>query len=319
MAVGYSVRCLWESDFQWKARSQFIETWRYHYPEDRLSALSMVWANMKFLGCRYPVETEELVKELESKCPRISLPCKAVKKPKPLIENFTIYEIEGGDDNSINNPVSVINESAQKSRKAISFEDLGMTDNTGFYSCAVVIDDKIIATGEGPGKKQAKRNAAENALTILRDLQPIIRVSSATQQHETAPCLSKTDLMSKAYEKAPVISDDNIGNRMLRKMGWKGIGGIGRDGQGRAEPVLGIGTDGKLGLGCKTSEKSKVTGTSVQEALKAFIAGPEQQIKFSSELSKEDRVVVHKISQQYGLKHKSYGADNERYLVVSKS
>ena len=319
MAVSRCVRCLWESDFQWKARSQFIETWRGYYPDDRLAALSMVWANRKFLGCRYPLETEELVKELESKCPRISLPYKAVKKPEPLIENFKIYEIEGGDDNSTNNPVSVINESAQKSRKPISFEDLGMTDETGVYSYAVVIDDKIIATGEGPGKKQAKRNAAENALTILRDRQPIIRVSSAMQQHKSAPCLSKTDLVSKAYEKAPVISDDNIGNRMLRKMGWKGIGGIGKDGQGRAEPVLGIGTVGKLGLGCKTSEKAKVTGTSVQEALKAFIAGPEQQIKFSSDLSKEERVVVHKISQQYGLKHKSYGAVNERYLVVSKS
>lgn len=60
-------RCLWESDLQWKARSQFIATWKDHYPDDKLSALSMVWANMKFLGCRYPAKTEEIVNELESK------------------------------------------------------------------------------------------------------------------------------------------------------------------------------------------------------------------------------------------------------------
>ena len=62
--------------------------------------------------------------------------------------------------------------------------------------------------------------------------------------------MPKADLVSKAYEKAPSISDDNIGNQMLRKMGWTGSGGIGKDGQGRAEPVMALGTDGKFSLGC---------------------------------------------------------------------
>lgn len=318
MAAKRCVRCLWESDFQWKARSQFIETWKHHFPDDRLVALSMVWANMKFLGCRYPPKTEELVTELESKGPRISLPDTAVRKPKPLIENFTVYEPEEGDKSLNNNPVSIMNESAQKSKKTISFEDLGLTDKTGFYSFAVVIADKIIATGEGPGKKLAKRNAAENALSILRARQPVVRFGSASKQHQSAPCVSKTELVSKAYNKAPSISDDNIGNQMLRKMGWIGSGGIGKDGQGRAEPVLAVGTGGKFGLGCNPTEGADVTKNSVEEILYLFISGNDREIRFSNELSKEDRALVHKISQQYGLKHRSFGKDKDRYIVVSK-
>lgn len=311
------LRSLWETDIQWKARSKFIETWKYHFPEDRLAALSMVWANMKFLGCRYPAKTEELVNELESKG-QISIPDKAEKKLKPLIENFTIYEPVEGDECANHNPVSIMNESAQKSKKEISFEDLGLSDETSLYSYAVMIADKIIATGEGPAKKQAKRNAAENALEILRARQPVVRVGTASRQHQSAPCVSKTDLVSKAYKSAPSISDDNIGNQMLRKMGWTGSGGIGKDGQGRAEPVLAVGTDGKFGLGCNPTQGADVTKRSVQEILHSFISSTDQEIKFSNELSKEDRALVHKISQQYGLKHRSYGKDEDRYLVVSR-
>ncbi|XP_078350233.1 NF-kappa-B-repressing factor-like [Oculina patagonica] len=310
-------RCLWESDIQWKIRSQFIETWKDHYPGDKLAALSMVWANMKFLGCRYPAKTEEIVSELESKA-AICIPDKAIRKPKPLIENLTIYEPVEGDERTSTNPVCILNESAQKSKKTISFDDLGVNGKTGTYSCAVTISNKVIAVGEGASKKQAKQDAAKNALEILRPRQPVIRVGSRSQQHESAPCVSKTELVSKAYEKAPSIAEDNIGNQMLRKMGWTGSGGIGKDGQGRAEPVMAVGTDGKFGLGSDPTQGAMVRKSSVQDILMSFISGPDREIKFSNELSKEDRALVHKISQQYGLKHRSYGKGDDRYLVVGK-
>ena len=310
-------RCLWESDFQWNARRQFIETWRDSFPEDRLAALSMVWANMKFLGCRYPTSTEDIVIELESKAP-ICLPERAVRKRKSIIANFSIYEPEEQDESANNNPLSILNESSQKSKKNISYEDLGRNDETGRYSCTVTIGDKTIAVGYGDGKKQAKRNAAEEALAILRPCQPIVRVRS--HQHDSARCVTRSDLVSKAYEESPNISIDNIGNQMLRKMGWTGSGGIGKECQGRVEPVMALGTDGRFGLGHdSTVTGSAVTKVSVKDVLMTFISGPDQEIRFSNELSKEDRVVVHKISQQYGLKHRSYGKGHDRYLVVGKS
>ena len=51
----------WESRHEWVARISFIEDHLPTYGFERALSLSMVWANMKFLGCRYPEATERLV------------------------------------------------------------------------------------------------------------------------------------------------------------------------------------------------------------------------------------------------------------------
>ena len=51
----------WESRHEWVARISFIEDHLPTYGYERALSLSMVWANMKFLGCRYPDATERLV------------------------------------------------------------------------------------------------------------------------------------------------------------------------------------------------------------------------------------------------------------------
>lgn len=51
----------WEARHEWTARISFIEDHLPTYGFDRALSLSMVWANMKFLGCRYPSATEQLV------------------------------------------------------------------------------------------------------------------------------------------------------------------------------------------------------------------------------------------------------------------
>ncbi|XP_053320120.1 CDKN2AIP N-terminal-like protein isoform X2 [Spea bombifrons] len=54
-----------ESEKQWKARRSFILNNLEHFREDseidRLLALSMVWANHVFMGCRYSHELLEKV------------------------------------------------------------------------------------------------------------------------------------------------------------------------------------------------------------------------------------------------------------------
>ena len=307
-------RCNWESDFQWKSRLQFIENWKGYFSESRLAGLSMVWANMKFLGCKYPPKVEELILDLESRAP-VSVPVKkTMKKPEPLIENFTIYESADSDACNVN-AVSILNESAQKCKKTVSYEELGITPSA-LFSCAVTIKDQVIAIGEGSGKKEAKKDAAEKALALLRSCQPVVQ--KRTPQQDSAKSVSKSELVAKAYEEAAKISEDNIGNQMLRRMGWTGVGGIGKDGQGRVNPVMAVGVDRKFGLGSNPTEGAAVNKGSVRETLMKFIAGPEQDIKFSSELSKEDRALIHKLSQQYGLKHRSYGKGEGRFLIVSK-
>lgn len=44
-----------------------------------------------------------------------------------------------------------------------------------------------------------------------------------------------------------------------------------------------------------------------------------EDLAFSSSLGKEERAVIHKAAQKYGLKSKSHGKNETRYLVVSRS
>ena len=53
----------WESRGVWESRISFIEDNLNKFGLDKVLALSMMWANMEFLGCRYPEETEALVRD----------------------------------------------------------------------------------------------------------------------------------------------------------------------------------------------------------------------------------------------------------------
>ncbi|KPI96471.1 NF-kappa-B-repressing factor [Papilio xuthus] len=45
-----------ESEDHWNLRKAFMERWKHDYPEERLVCLGRVFANMEFMGCRYPAE-----------------------------------------------------------------------------------------------------------------------------------------------------------------------------------------------------------------------------------------------------------------------
>uniref|UniRef100_A0A8C6SZ06 CDKN2A interacting protein N-terminal like n=1 Tax=Neogobius melanostomus TaxID=47308 RepID=A0A8C6SZ06_9GOBI len=61
-------RGYWESDKHWTPRREFILRNMAEFPAaeqlDQLLALSMVWANNVFMGCRYSDELLERVKEM---------------------------------------------------------------------------------------------------------------------------------------------------------------------------------------------------------------------------------------------------------------
>lgn len=53
-----------ESDEHWELRRAFMEKWKNDYPEDRLVCLARVFANIEFMGCRYPIEVMQEVARL---------------------------------------------------------------------------------------------------------------------------------------------------------------------------------------------------------------------------------------------------------------
>ena len=308
-------KSVWENEIQWQARSEFIDAHKCTIPIEQLDALSMVWANMEFLGCRYPEPTEEKVKQLEAGSSRaMAIPTEIKRKQeegnkKPIIKGFTLYV---RDSKGPENPISLLYGNAQRSKKSIEFQELGEKD--GMYSYAVVIDNVVIATGQAPNKKNAKHNCAEQAVQILRASQPVV---DELLSHEKAQVVEKDHLAPGNKVDAPRISESNLGSQMLRKMGWTG-GGLGSGGKGRADPVLVDETQDRRGLG-RDAADGGVNKISVKNTIRNFIMdNHRKELRFSSDLSREDRAVVHRVCQQHGLRHKSFGTGEGRYLVISK-
>lgn len=62
-------RLMWESDHEWKLRTHFIDANMPFYQGDRLGALSMTWANWKFMGCTYGDSVQAILEECHDRCP----------------------------------------------------------------------------------------------------------------------------------------------------------------------------------------------------------------------------------------------------------
>ncbi len=231
------------------------------------------------------------------------------------MNGLTIYVPENPSSSA--SSISILHESAQKSRKSIEFQELGCqkeSKDVFSYSTAVEIDGKVIATGKAANKKDSKRNCADMALEILKKSQPVLVKSL---NHTNVTQVKKNELTKESYRNSTKIDDNNIGNKLLRKMGWKGDGGLSNG--GIADPVFVDGAEGRRGFGNKDDSR-QVESQSVEKVLLDFIRQQtEIEIKFSNDLSKTDRALIHKLSQKYGLGHKSYGTGENRYLLVTRS
>ena len=77
---------------------------------------------------------------------------------------------------------------------------------------------------------------------------------------------------------------------------------------------------GRKGLGLQASQGGgKDFQRKVTQMLQDYIKNDEQQdLYFSSELTKEERATIHNIGQKMGLKTHSKGKGDNRYLIVSR-
>ena len=119
------------------------------------------------------------------------------------------------------------------------------------------------------------------------------------------------------------IPDDNVGNRLLRKMGWAG-GGVGAEGnKGKAEPVAVTMAAHTIirreGLGLKSNQTMVDFKKKVRDVVENYAKSEKQDdLAFAPCFSKEERAFIHQLCQKLGLKSNSRGTGSERYLTVSR-
>ncbi|XP_014291911.1 NF-kappa-B-repressing factor isoform X2 [Halyomorpha halys] len=212
-------------------------------------------------------------------------------------------------------PVSIIERAASAAHMTTSY---GISQNHELYSCKFSMDGMYLATGEGKTQKIAKEAACGIALDRLKETSFTVLVKAPFVEGEKVD----RDLQRTSNDTAPQrahidtpIAESNIGNKLMKLMGWTG-GGLGRDEQGIAEPVKIQEREvrrGGLGITNFHDFRKKVTRIIEDYAH----SDNKQDLVFTPDFTKDERRTIHELVRKYNLKSRSYGKnEDQRHLVV---
>ncbi|XP_017562622.1 NF-kappa-B-repressing factor isoform X1 [Pygocentrus nattereri] len=214
------------------------------------------------------------------------------------------------------NAICIINDTAQFNKVAADYKFTVLPDHR--WRCEVYIEGQFVAAGIGP-KKIVKHIAAEEAIATLKRTQAVVKSNLRKEGHVDA--ISRNQIIARSGEESmrQEIKEDNIGNQLLRKMGWTG-GGLGREGEGIAEPIIVKEQFSREGLGMDMDRHgNQLTKRDIEEIIRNYACSDRQDdLRFSTELNNDERKQIHQVSQKYGLRSKSYGQGRQRFLVVSR-
>ncbi|XP_010793245.1 NF-kappa-B-repressing factor [Notothenia coriiceps] len=214
------------------------------------------------------------------------------------------------------NAICIINDTAQFNKVTADYKFTALPDHR--WRCEVYLEAQFVAAGIGP-KKIVKHIAAKEALATLRQTQAVVKSNLRKEGHNDA--ISRSQILARSGEEATrqEIKEDNIGNQLLRKMGWKG-GGLGRDGEGIAEPIKVKEQFSREGLGLDTDKTgNQLSKRDIEGIIRNYASSDRQDdLRFSTDINNDERKQIHQISQKYGLRSKSYGQGWQRFLIVSR-
>ncbi|GFS08405.1 NF-kappa-B-repressing factor [Elysia marginata] len=227
---------------------------------------------------------------------------------------FILVQLSGIEEG----PVSMLRRSADFSGMLLDIEHT--LHSPASVSCEVRLGGQVIAEASDSNTKAAKFDAACKALEYLGQHCWVLRLKGA----DGTSTVSKNELFKKIQQRTDVIGDTNVGNKMLRKMGWTG-GGVGKDGMGIVEPVSAEGVLGRAGLGLSSSSapgadfEERQFRQKVRTALRKYIESEEQEdLRFATEFSKEERKVIHQEASKFHLRTVSRGKQDCRFLTVGR-
>lgn len=241
-------------------------------------------------------------------------PCQKRKAtPNSVYGNFVLYEPKEKCLGNIE--VQILNMSANFNQASLSFDCSRRGPNV---FCQITIEGEVIADATGSIEREAKTAAAKKVLIKLRKTNYTVQLKR--RQDDIGKGITKDELIDSDNKQLP---DSNIGSKLLKMMGWTG-GGIGKEGQGIAEPVSLESVINREGLGLKAEQGiTQDFRVKIKKILNDYArSNDEKELVFSSQFSKDERSIIHKEGQALRLKTKSFnqqiGTKKERYLVISR-
>ncbi|KAG7197024.1 hypothetical protein KM043_017558 [Ampulex compressa] len=348
-----------ECDEHWELRRKFLVRHKDKFPEDELICLAQVFTNVELLGCRYPKETMQLIVELAKDVAAEYREKQKTRIQRTFVKasDAASSKVKGLSHQIHNNfktrtTYSTLTQSSTQAYciphpkklkldeepfgKVVIVKRLNDTPQNTLggsinicggklewkhnktqdtCECTVIVNSKDLATASGPNQKMAKKTAA---IVALEELQKYYYTIKINQEFSKDADVTTAEMLSKTSTEES-ISDDNIGKKLMKLMGWTG-GGLGKSQQGIVEPVTIMQHSSKQGLGLTSNSFTlKDLRTNSRNIMKNYFAeDTNNDLVFSNEFTNEERAVIHQIAREMGLKSHSYGRKNQRKLVISR-
>ncbi|KAH8381782.1 hypothetical protein KR009_000177, partial [Drosophila setifemur] len=254
--------------------------------------------------------------EPSNKSKRDSRVCFGAGEPINLFENLRFGQLIlylAGGRNSLRNSCTA---SCMKYEERVC-QEFQSTDTAKYAE--VVINEEVIATGQGESLKEAKHAAFKQALLLLQSNCYSIKLNATretikVEKSKNGVNINVTKESADSLED-PKLDASNMGYRLMRLMGWTG-GGLGRQKQGREKPVGYLLKNDRNGLGSINLQGNLAD---YRKLIENYVNSDDMRdMQFEPTFSKEERASFHKMASRLGLRSSSYGSGEARRLLITK-
>ncbi|CAF1166775.1 unnamed protein product, partial [Didymodactylos carnosus] len=211
------------------------------------------------------------------------------------------------------------------------------------YLVTFYIDDHFLMSMLGNSNKNCtKQTGAMKLCELLKTIFPCIKMKSVEHMIEdggTYVILGNVRRITRAhlYEQAEesiitnnnnnqhqtnenvIVEKEDIATKLMKKMGWTGTGGLGKQGQGIAEPIQIEDLHGRKGLGSNHLFPNNIFIRNLRRSLEEYIQqnNDDQELIFENQFNNEERKMIHKEAMKLHLHSTSYGQKQQRFIRVT--
>lgn len=189
--------------------------------------------------------------------------------------------------------------------------------------CTVELAGHVLGSSIGQ-TKMSKHEAAAEALEVLRSCVPTVVIKKQIDMWGDEVTLPSEKGATTSGEEpcGAQIPSDNVGHRLLTRMGWTG-GGMGRGGRGIVQPMMPTEASGRQGLGYVAQKGSpqnpdKLLRRIADKACLEYATNQVlQDLVFSPALSKRLGTSLFETAKRYGLRCTRVKRPHGKSYVVS--